>query len=78
VLEFVRKAYRELIDLVVGVDEKLDVLISEVRVRNAQHDHLSAQINYLIILEKENRLKREEQEQKERMSIVLPMLDETM
>lgn len=76
--ENIRKAYQILVGLLTRLEGKLDVLITEVRVRNAQHDHMNAQLQYLICLERDNRLKREEKEQKERMSIVMPMSDETM
>lgn len=65
-------------DFFVRVERKLDALIVEVQVRNAQHDHLAAQVNYLIAVERENRRKRQEQEDRERMSIIMPSSDETM
>ena len=77
-LEFVRKAYQEFIGAVRSLDEKLDIVLHEVRVRNAEHDVILAQLNYLIAVERENRVKREEQEQKERLSIIMPGTEETM
>ena len=73
-LQFV-KAFR---DFLFRVEQKLDALVVEVQLRNAQHDVISAKLDYLIAVERENRKRREDLEERERMSIIMPGSGETM